>query len=121
MAESFVRRRAAGRVGSVMIACVIAVGCGGDSTGPVTAVATTSVEVLDFAFSPRAIVVAPGATVTWTFTGGSTHSVEFASASITDSPDQSSGTFSTDMPSVAGTYSYACGLHASMTGSVQVQ
>jgi plastocyanin len=95
--------------------------CGDDSTGPVTPVATTSVEVRDNAFSPAAIVVAPGATVTWTWSGTATHSVDFASASITDGPSQSSGTHVTDMPTTPGTYAYQCDHHSSMSGTVLVQ
>ncbi len=118
MGGRFVRRSAVGRV--VVAASIAVAGCGGDSTSP-TPVATTSVEVRDFAFSPAAIVVAPGATVTWTFVGSATHSVEFASATITDSPDLSNGTHATAMPMAVGTYSYSCGFHASMSGTVQVQ
>ncbi|MEQ1856460.1 MAG: plastocyanin/azurin family copper-binding protein [Longimicrobiales bacterium] len=95
--------------------------CGGDPAGPNAPVATTSVNVQDFSFSPADIVVAPGATVTWTWTGSATHSVDFASASITDGPSQASGTFATAMPMVPGTYAYQCDHHSNMAGTVQVQ
>ena len=109
-------RRSARWIGVLALAIA---GCGGeDPTGPV---ATTSVEVRDNSFSPRHIVVGAGATVTWTWTGSSVHSVNFASASITDSPDLSSGTHITAMPVAVGTYPYSCDFHASMTGTVTVQ
>ena len=96
-------------------------GGGGGGGGPVV---TTSVTVVDNDFQPAAIQVSPGATVTWTWSGTSNpHNVRFADASITDSPDQSSGSFATAMPTAAGTYAYECSFHASigMTGTVLVQ
>ena len=96
------------------------VACGGED--PVGPVATNQVEVRDNRFSPINIRVAPSTTVTWTWVStAETHNVNFASASITDGPDQSSGTYSTTMPSAPGTYTYACTNHVGMTGSVQVQ
>jgi plastocyanin len=73
------------------------------------------------AFDPSAIIVAPGATVTWTWANTTQHNVTFANASITSSSTQAGGTYSTAMPSAAGTYSYSCTLHAGMSGTVQVQ
>jgi plastocyanin len=72
-------------------------------------------------FTPADIQVSPGATVTWTFTGGIDHTVTFPSTAIADSPTQSSGTFMSTMPTTAGTYSYACSIHSGMSGSVLVQ
>jgi plastocyanin len=93
--------------------------CGDDPSGPSQ---SGSVNVTDSGFNPEDIVVAAGATVTWTWTGSLDHSVTFASASITDSPTQASGTFSTTMPTTPGTYAYVCSEHpVAMTGSVQVQ
>lgn len=83
---------------------------------------TTSVTVSDNQFTPADIQVSPGATVTWTWAAGaSTHNVTFPSPAIADSPNQSSGSFATAMPTTPGTYSYSCTLHAGMNGSVLVQ
>jgi plastocyanin len=108
---------------------VVVTGCGGDSTGPNGdgngnggPVETTSVSVVDNEFNPAAIQVSPGATVTWTWNGSATHNVNFASGSIVDSPDQSSGTYAVAMPMAPGTYTYVCDYHPGiMTGSVLVQ
>ncbi len=95
------------------------VGCGDDPAGPND---TGSVTVRDFEFDPENIVVAPGASVTWTWNGVEDHDVTFDSPSITDSPLQSSGTFSTTMPTTPGTYAYHCTEHPLlMTGSVEVR
>jgi plastocyanin len=95
------------------------VGCGDDPAGPSD---SGSVTVRDFEFDPENIVVEPGASVTWTWNGVEDHDVTFDSPSITDSPLQSSGTFSTTMPTTPGTYTYHCTEHPLlMTGSVEVQ
>ena len=67
-------------------------GCGDDPAGPTQ---TGAVTVRDFEFDPENIVVAPGASVTWTWNGLEDHDVTFDSPSITDSPLQASGTVST--------------------------
>jgi plastocyanin len=70
-------------------------------------------------FNPSAIQVSPGATVTWTFAGG-THNVTFSSIAVA-SGDMSSGTFLAAMPTTPGTYAYSCTIHSGMNGSVLVQ
>ena len=105
--------------------------CGGDSAtgttggttgGGTTPVATNSVSLAGLAFSPAAIVVAPGTTVTFTNNdGGITHNVTFSSSAIASIGDFSSGSQTAVMPTATGTYNYHCTLHAGMTGSVQVQ
>jgi plastocyanin len=117
MARFFVRR-GVGRGALVVLGLMVAA-CGDDGTGPED---TEEVAVQDNQFSPEDIVVSPGATVTWTWSGINTHNVNFAAAGITDSPDQATGTHSTTMPTTPGTYAYQCDFHpALMTGSVQVQ
>jgi plastocyanin len=107
--------------------------CGGssDSTGPgtgttggtggTTPVATTSVEMSGSQFSPRAIKVAPGATVTWTNSDGISHNVTFDAAGLTGVGAFATGTRTAVMPTVTGTYTYRCTFHNGMTGSVAVQ
>jgi len=93
-------------------------GGGGGGSGPVE---TTSVTVRDNFFDPAAIRVAPGATVTWTFSGNDVHNITFSNQAIQGSDNQSSGQHAAVMPEVPGTYAYSCTLHAGMNGSVQVQ
>lgn len=88
-------------------------GCGGDSGtnggggnggsgnggGGTTPVITTSVNVIDFAFDPPDIQVTGGATVTWTWSGGTAqHNVTFASSAIANSVTQITGTYQVAMP-----------------------
>lgn len=107
---------------------LVQIGCGNGTTDPGTGdpVQTTSVSVRDnLTFSPPAILVSPGATVTWTWQGGLVHNVVWVAASLPNSPDQATGTFQATMPSDAGTHVYYCTFHGSptsgMRGTVQVQ
>lgn len=96
-------------------------GGGGGGGGGTTPVATTAVNVANFSFSPSAITVAPGATVTWTWVSG-THNVTFGGGEMTSTAgNMSSGTHAAAAPATAGTYNYSCTLHPGMTGTVQVQ
>jgi plastocyanin len=115
-----------------LAAAVLACGGSSDSTGPVntgggggggtTPVATTAVSMVSSSFSPRAIRVSPGATVTWTNSDGIAHNVTFTTAaSSIKINDFANGSASLTMPTAPGTYAYSCTLHAGMNGSVQVQ
>jgi len=88
-------------------------------------VATSSVSVDDDFFDPDYITVSPGSTVTWTWEGNVDHNVTWAEGDISNSPSQSTGTFSTSMPDEEGTYVYYCTFHGSpgsgMWGRVLVQ
>jgi plastocyanin len=98
---------------------MVLVGCEDDPTGPSN---TGAVNITDTGFDPEDIVVAAGGTVTWTWTGSLTHNVTFASASITDATDRTTGTFSATMPTTPGVYTYQCTNHPiAMNGSVEVQ
>jgi plastocyanin len=90
----------------------------GNSGNPVV---TTSVNIQGTAFNPNEIQVSPGATVSFTNNDGFAHNVTFSSSAITSITDFSTGTKSTAMPTVAGTYAFHCTIHPSMTGTVKVQ
>ena len=84
------------------------------------AVADATVDISQFAFTPATIVVPAGTKVIWTNQDKVNHSVigdagVFSSAPLKQG-DNFSYTFAT-----AGTYSYHCGYHNYMTGSVTVK
>ena len=119
MRRSFVRRSA---VWATTLLCAVATACSEDSTGPGGPVVTTDVTVgPGTTFNPSAIQVSPGATVTWTWSENAAHNINFASASIADEPNRSTGAYATAMPVAAGTYTYQCNFHSGMNGSVLVQ
>jgi plastocyanin len=90
------------------------------STGaPLTATVTTPGE----SFSPAAVTIRPGGTVTWQFTGSTRHNVTFSGTAPTGGniPDTDAGGSAQRTFSAAGTFNYTCTRHAGMNGSVTVQ
>ena len=88
-------------------------------TNPTTPTSTNAVAVSDNQFSPSAIQVTPGTTVTWTWASSSSpHNVIFS-----DGGSQTLGANATYTRAfaTAGTYNYQCTLHAGMSGSVTVR
>ena len=88
-----------------------------------TAAIVTTVNVgPGLAFSPNAITIAKGTTVTWAWQGTTpAHNVTFAAATGAPSniPDRVSGSDSRIF-NTAGTFNYQCTNHPGMTGTVTV-
>ncbi len=88
-------------------------------SSPAVASATGDVTIVDFAFQAAEISVAVGTTVNWTNADSAAHSVVATDRSFESerlAADQSF-TFTFDAP---GTFTYNCGLHPSMAGTVVV-
>ena len=85
---------------------------------PASPVATTSVSIANFAFSPAAIMVKAGAAVTWTNQDQDAHTVAITGAPVSQ-PLQNGDTF-THVFAQPGTYSYLCTIHPYMRGMVVV-
>jgi plastocyanin len=86
----------------------------------VPAAGPAAVRIDNFNFTPAALVVAPGTTVTWTNGDDSPHAVrekdgKFKSAAL-DTGDTFSQTFTTP-----GEYGYFCSIHPRMTGKIVVK
>jgi plastocyanin len=85
--------------------------------------ASTSVQVLKDSYSPAAITVRAGDTVTWTnvdTTPGNGHTVTSSGRGPLKSPSfGQGGTFSYTF-STTGSYAYYCAIHPDMTGTVTV-
>lgn len=79
-----------------------------------------TVEMADNVYEPRALQVAPGATVTFRNEGANVHNVtpnqEGAFAGVSLAPTESG---SVTAPTAPGTYRYYCSLHASSTSGLQ--
>ena len=77
------------------------------------------IAVVDFAFEPGTVSVPAGATITWTNSGSRPHTVTADDGSFDsgrlDPGEQFSQTF--DQP---GTFTYHCGFHPEMQGSIVV-
>jgi plastocyanin len=119
--------RLGARLGAGLAAFALATGCGGGNGGGATGLksappggsTSTSISVVDDAFSPVATTVPVGSAVTWTWNGRLRHNVTFddGAASLT----QGSGTYVRTF-ATAGTYPYHCTIHGlGMSGTVTVQ
>jgi plastocyanin len=94
--------------------------CAGGSTAPDSGPSTSSsIDVGDNFFDPKATTVPVGTTVTWTWRGSNAHDVSFTGGP--SSVTKTSGTYSRQF-TTAGTYNYICSVHgAAMSGQVVVQ
>jgi plastocyanin len=82
--------------------------------------AAGAVTIKGFAFSPGAITVAVGTTVTWTNQDSASHTVTADDGSFDSKAFANGATFSQTFAR-AGTFKYHCAIHSSMTASVVVQ
>jgi plastocyanin len=94
---------------------------GGGEGGTVTdpGPGPNNVDVRDNSFSPSAMSVPVGTTVTWTWRGSNAHDVYFSSS--VNSGAKTSGSYARQF-TAAGSYDYLCTIHGSaMSGQVVVQ
>jgi plastocyanin len=89
---------------------------GSDAT-PAADAAATSVTIADFTFAPQTLTVPSGTTVTWTNADGVGHSILGDSFSSETFDGGATFSYTFDTP---GEYTYACGLHPAMTGTIVV-
>jgi plastocyanin len=93
----------------------------GSSASNKAAVATNTVTIQNFAFSPAAITVKEGTTVTWTNKDSVAHTVTETDGK--DGPNSGdvnpNATYSFTFKS-PGTYHYQCTVHPEMVGTVTV-
>jgi plastocyanin len=109
------------------LAAVLALaGCGGggggdDDKAKPPGAGPGAVKIVNFEFTPQTVVVKPGTTVTWTNADSTIHDVKDTSP-LANPPGPSMGKGDTFSITYAqpGTYSYVCGIHPYMTGSVEV-
>ena len=79
-----------------------------------------TVTIKDFAFTPQSITVKVGATVTWQNNDTVSHNV-VADDKTFDTEMLTPGEKGSYTFAKAGTYTYKCGIHPSMTGTVVVE
>ncbi|MFG3519353.1 cupredoxin family copper-binding protein [Nocardia nova] len=143
MAHSTVRSRAARLlpIAGALVAAVLIAGCGSNTTTstPTTTTAATppgtaaasptaaqpasvTVRVEDMKFSPDAVTVQAGDTVTWKFSDKVPHAVQGIgdAAMGINSPIFTGGEWSHTF-AVPGVYRYLCPLHPEMRGTVTVR
>lgn len=96
----------------------------GAPSGPATTagggLAASTIDIKNFAFSPKSLTVAPGATVTVTNQDAVAHTITAMQGGFNTgdiAPGQSK-TFTA--PNAAGRYTYICSIHQYMTGMLTV-
>ena len=110
---------------TLMLALALAA-CSSGGASPTPSASTAppatgaAVTIGDFAFQPADLTVKVGDTVAWTNTGNAPHTVKWddgtpASDRLTEGGAPYERTF--DAP---GTFTYVCGIHGSMKGSITV-
>jgi len=115
------------------LAVVLALGaCGGGdkksesegSAAPASSAAPSgggAVHIVNFEFQPQKLTVKAGTTVMWTNDDSAIHSIKDTSPLATPvSKDLAKGDTFTITYDKPGSYSYICGIHNYMTGSVDV-
>jgi plastocyanin len=107
--------------GLALVTALVLAGCGGDQGGGADAapvVGVTQVAAKDNHFTPDAIQVPAGTTVTWSFKDGFVpHDVTADDFSSGEPRRKGTFTHTFDRP---GTYPYRCTVHDGMTGRVVV-
>jgi len=77
------------------------------------------IDVKDFNFNPTTVNVAKGSSVMWMNEGQATHTVTFDAGGV-DSGNIAAGSSYSHTFNDAGTFTYHCKIHSSMTGKVVV-
>ena len=99
---------------------------GTEAASATAASGEVSVDIADFAFSPDPLDIAVGTKVTWTNKDSFAHTATAtgdtsATGAAFDSKNLESGTSYSYVFEKAGTFSYRCAIHNSMTGAVVVK
>ena len=109
---------------TVLIAAIVVAACGGSGTSPAASAAgqpaaANAVTIVDFAFNPASLTVVKGTSVTWTNNGSVGHTVTADDGTFNSNTVAAGATFSQTFDT-AGTFSYHCSIHTTMTASVTV-
>ena len=109
---------------SIIVMAAILVACSPKTTSvpPTTAPAGTglSVSISGFKFTPASLTIKVGETVTWTNADSAMHTVVADDVSF-KSGDLATGASFSFKFSTAGTFTYICGVHPTMKGTIIVQ
>lgn len=116
-------------IAAIVAAVIVIAGIAGlaasshkSATSTTTTVATNTVAIKDYMFSPMAIKVKPGTTVTWTNKDSVSHTItaDTLSSDAPSSQDIAMGKSYSFTFNKAGTYTYHCFPHPFMHGTVVV-
>ena len=104
----------------ILLAAILFMSCKKSySSGNNNAPAAAAVSIKNMAFNPGSLPVTAGATVTWTNSDTTIHTVTADDGSFNSGNIAVGATYSRAFSS-AGTFSYHCTIHPEMTGKVVV-
>lgn len=119
---------------AVLVAAIVLSSCSGTqptapspTQQPSTGREAASITIKDFKFSPAALIIKKGTTVTWTNEDSVSHDVvsdpkgNLGAGEIFKSPLFSKGETYSFTFNAAGEYKYHCGVHPSMRATVIVE
>jgi plastocyanin len=115
------------RIGGAVAVAALALATAARAQQSAHAEPDASIPIVEFAYQPKTITVAPGTTITWTNQDEIPHSVTFGSARSDDSGSlfDSGLMYQNDVFSFTfndeGTYPYYCFIHPAMIAEVVVQ
>jgi amicyanin len=93
-----------------------------DNTNPASQTPKTyTIDIANFAFSPKTLTIHTGDTITWTNKDSAPHTVTSDSGSELDSPTLNTNQIYTHTFSTAGTYDYHCTVHPMMKATIIVE
>jgi plastocyanin len=105
---------------SFLLAAIIFISCSKSyNSGSSMAPAAATVSIKNMAFNPASLSVTAGATVTWTNSDTTIHTVTADDGSFNSGNIAIGATYSRVF-NTAGTFSYHCTIHPEMTGKVMV-
>ena len=104
----------------IAAAAILLAACGSTASSNPPAAAGNAVSVANFAFAPATLTIKAGTAVTWTNNDTTTHTVTADDGSF-DSGHLSGSASFTFTFAKAGTFTYHCAIHSSMTATVTVQ
>lgn len=81
--------------------------------------ASDAITIQNFAFAPASLTVKSSATVTWTKMDSPNHSVKWDDGTTGSDPLATGATYTRTF-ATAGTFTYVCGIHASMKRTIVV-
>jgi plastocyanin len=112
--------RAPAAIPAVLAGLLLATLAAWMTAGTARAAQTYAVDIPGLAFSPEALTVTVGDTVTWTNSDSADHTATADDGSF-DSGSLANGESFSHTFSAAGTFPYSCTLHSGMTGTITVQ
>jgi plastocyanin len=115
-------------IAAALLAAMTLAGCGGgggggndDKGAKAPPPGEPAVSIVNFEFKPQKLVVKPGTKVTWTNDDTTIHDIKDTSSLATpQSQELSKGATFSITYGQPGSYTYVCGIHPYMTGSVDV-